>query len=500
MRRLAGDDPEVNEEWICDKDRFAFHYADQDDRLTYPLVRDEDGALRPASWPEALAVAARGLQPRPARVGGADRRPAHRSRTPTRYSKFARVALGTNDIDFRARPHTAEEADFLAAHVGRRRRPAAVTYADLETAPDRRAGRVRARGRGGAIFLRLRKAVRAHGTRVLAIAPFSTRGLRKLAGTLVPTAPGDEAAALDGAGRATPTTASTGPRSSSSASGWPRCPARSRPRPRWPQTTGARLAWVPRRAGDRGALEAGCLPTLLPGGRPVADAAARVDVSRRLGRRQPARRRSAATPTRSWPRSLPASSAAWSSAASTPPTRRPGRRARRASRRRGFVVSLELRETEVTEPPTSCFPVAPVSEKAGTFVNWEGRPRPFDAVLGNPASLPDLRVLAGIAEELAALGQGSPLGFRTVAEARAAMDELGRWDGDAPAMRRSRGSLALGTLDHRGRPCSPPGSSCSTTARCRTASQHLAATARPAVARISATSTTRSARRVTVDR
>ena len=26
MRGLAGDDPQVNEEWISDKDRFAFHY------------------------------------------------------------------------------------------------------------------------------------------------------------------------------------------------------------------------------------------------------------------------------------------------------------------------------------------------------------------------------------------------------------------------------------------------------------------------------------------
>ena len=34
-------------------------------------------------------------------------------------------------------------------------------------------------------------------------------------------------------------------------------------------TTGARLAWVPRRAGERGAVDAGALPTLLPGGRPV---------------------------------------------------------------------------------------------------------------------------------------------------------------------------------------------------------------------------------------
>ena len=45
MRRLSGNDPEVNEEWITDKDRFAFHYATESDRLTYPQVRDrvEDG-------------------------------------------------------------------------------------------------------------------------------------------------------------------------------------------------------------------------------------------------------------------------------------------------------------------------------------------------------------------------------------------------------------------------------------------------------------------------
>src|SRR5215210_4082908 len=62
MRRLAGDDPEVNEEWITDKDRFAFHYAQAEDRLRYPMVRDHEGELRPASWPEAFAVAARGLR------------------------------------------------------------------------------------------------------------------------------------------------------------------------------------------------------------------------------------------------------------------------------------------------------------------------------------------------------------------------------------------------------------------------------------------------------
>ncbi|MGZ4537032.1 MAG: 2Fe-2S iron-sulfur cluster-binding protein, partial [Nocardioidaceae bacterium] len=68
-RRLAGNDPAVNEEWNCDKGRFGFLYARQEDRLTHPLVRDEDGELRPASWPEAFVVAARGLRAADGSVG-----------------------------------------------------------------------------------------------------------------------------------------------------------------------------------------------------------------------------------------------------------------------------------------------------------------------------------------------------------------------------------------------------------------------------------------------
>src|SRR5213595_1323466 len=41
MRRLSGNDPEVNEEWVTDKDRFAFHYATEADRLSYPQVRED---------------------------------------------------------------------------------------------------------------------------------------------------------------------------------------------------------------------------------------------------------------------------------------------------------------------------------------------------------------------------------------------------------------------------------------------------------------------------
>src|SRR6185503_20110754 len=88
------------------------------------------------------------------------------------------------------------------------------------------------------------------------------------------------------------------------------------------------------------------------------------------------------------------------------------------------------RKTDVTRAADVVFPVAPVTDKPGTFVTWDGRPREFPAVFVNPNALPDARVLAGIAEELSAWGQGQSLGFRTSAEAHDRMVEMGPWDGE----------------------------------------------------------------------
>ena len=87
-----------------------------------PLVRSaESGELEPASWPEALEAAARGLRPPRGRAGvlTGGRLTVEDAYA---YAKFARVALDTNDIDFRARVHSGEEADFLAARVAGRGR------------------------------------------------------------------------------------------------------------------------------------------------------------------------------------------------------------------------------------------------------------------------------------------------------------------------------------------------------------------------------------------
>ena len=56
-RVMPRQNEQVNETWICDKGRFAHHYASADDRLTSPMVR-KDGALVPVSWDEAFDLAA----------------------------------------------------------------------------------------------------------------------------------------------------------------------------------------------------------------------------------------------------------------------------------------------------------------------------------------------------------------------------------------------------------------------------------------------------------
>jgi NADH-quinone oxidoreductase subunit G len=127
LRRLAGEDASVNEEWNCDKGRWAFKYVTAVDRLKFPMIRNASGELVEASWPEALAVAAEGLKSAKAAVlvGG---RATHEDAYG--YSKFARVALGTNDIDFRSRLSSDEEREFIASRVV----GSSTTYRDIDKA------------------------------------------------------------------------------------------------------------------------------------------------------------------------------------------------------------------------------------------------------------------------------------------------------------------------------------------------------------------------------
>ncbi|MGW9495422.1 NADH-quinone oxidoreductase subunit G [Streptomyces prasinus] len=446
MRRLAAHDPEVNEEWMCDKGRFGFRYAQQRDRLGTPLVRNAEGELEPASWPDALRIAAQGLLASRGRTGvlTGGRLTVEDAYA---YSKFARVALDTNDIDFRARVHSAEEADFLAAQVAGRGHdlggasgtgPAAgVTYSSLEKAPAVLLVGFEAEEEAPGVFLRLRKAWRTHGQRTFSLATHATRGLEKAGGTLLPAAPGTETEWLDalasGVGlegdgaeaaealRAEGAVIVVGERIAA-VEGGPTAAVRIA------TATGARLVWIPRRAGERGAVEAGALPSLLPGGRPATDPRAREEVAavwgvaalpHRYGRDTREIVEAAATGE------LQALLVAGVEVADLPDPAR----ARAALAEAGFVVSLELRPSEVTELADVVLPVAAVVEKAGAFLNWEGRVRPFESALKPEQmtrTLPpaDARVLQMLADAM-----DVHLGLPDLRTTRAELERLGVWDG-----------------------------------------------------------------------
>ena len=469
LRRLAGDDPEVNEEWNCDKGRWAFTYTRLGDRISTPMVRDDDGNLRTASWPEAIGRAAAALASARTGVLVGGRLTTEDAYA---YSKFTRMALGTNDIDFRARPLSAEETDFLAAHVAGGR---SLTYSDLETAPAVLLAGFEPEDESPIIFLRLRKAVRQRALPVWTIAPFASRGSVKLAARLIPVVPGGEAAALDelvgeAALNQPGAVILVGERLACS-------PGALSAAARLAEATGARLAWVPRRAGDRGALDAGCLPNLLPGGRPVTDPIARQQVRDlwNVGElpSEPGRDSTAllAAAARGEIDTLliggvePADLADPDAALA-------------AIEAAGFVISLELRESAVTALADVVFPVAPVTEKAGSFTDWQGRSRPFEAALPSNAA-PDLRVLQTLADEL-----GIDLGFRTAEQAAAEMARLGVWDGARQARQAttSRGAVSL----QSGEAVLAGWRMLLDAGRLQDGEPHLAGTARPVVARLSA--------------
>ncbi|WP_435187163.1 NADH-quinone oxidoreductase subunit G [Streptomyces sp. bgisy126] len=435
MRRLAAEDPEVNEEWICDKGRFGFRYAQQRDRLTTPLVRNAaTGELEPASWPEALEAAARGLVRGRTGVLAGGRLTVEDSYA---YAKFARVALDTNDVDFRARVHSGEETDFLASAVAGRGRDldgSGVTYTSLEDAPAVLLVGLESEEEAPGVFLRLRKAWRKHGQKTYAVAAFATRGLEKSGGTLLPAAPGTETEWLDAltsrvgltgdglaaaeALRQEGAVLAVGERLAG-------VPGALTAALRAATATGARLVWIPRRSGERGAVEAGALPALLPGGRPATHPRAREEVAAAWGVRElPARygRDTGQIVEAAATGEVAALLVGGVEVADLPDPAR-AREALDAA----FVVSLELRPGEVTDRADVVLPVAAVAEKSGTFLNWEGRARMFEAALKpeqmtRPLAPTDARVLHMLADAL-----DVHLALPDLRAVRRELDRLGGW-------------------------------------------------------------------------
>ena len=407
LRRLAGDDSSVNEEWNCDKGRWAFKYLTSRERVTSPMIRGADGELHEASWPEAIAFAASGLKGKRAGVlvgGRATVEDAYG------YSKFARVALGTNDIDFRSRPHSDEETSFLTSIALTLK----TTYKDLDKADKVVLLGFEPEEESPIVFLRIFKQVRKRKLLVLSDAPYASRGSEKLNAELI-----SDISAISGL--TSKSVILVGERLAEKVGALSSALELA-------EKSGAKLAWIPRRAGERGALISGVLPTLLPGGRPVSDASARVDVA-----------------------------AAWS-VDSLPTT--PGRTTSEillalsvknldavvvggvdpldisnsalTQLLNSFVVSLEITHSAVTAIADVVLPVAAVIEKSGSFQDWQGSARTFEKAIDDSLSRSDVRILSMIADEM-----GSPINLPTVSATAREISALGVWDGAVPVFEKA---------------------------------------------------------------
>ena len=409
LRRLAGDDAAVNEEWNCDKGRWAFKYVTSTDRLSQPLVRNSDGVLVEASWPEALAAAAAGLKGARAAVltGG---RITHEDAYG--YAKFARITLKTNDIDFRSRVSGKEEGDFLAAKIAG---SFDVHYSDIDSADHVLLVAFEPEEESPIVFLRLNKNFKKRGLKVTSVATKGSIAMDKLSADFIKVAPGAEAAALASISLTSKSVILVGERASESAGLISAAVALA-------EKTGAKLAWIPRRAGERGALEAGAFPTLLPGGRPVADSAARVDIAAAWGVDS-----LPSTPGRTTHQIIEALGSDELDAVVIGGVDAHDMLNSRAALdvlKKSFVVSLEIASSSITDVADVVLPVAAVTEKSGSFLNWEGRPRAFDAAVEESLNRSDVRILSALAD---AMGESIMLG--TVSATAREIAQLGKWEG-----------------------------------------------------------------------
>ena len=417
LRRLAGNDPEVNEEWITDKDRFAFKWSGVQ-RLNTPFVR-ENGQLVPTSWSDALDRVHRALAGLSGDQVGFLPGGRLSFEDAWAWSKFARSVVGSDSIDMRSRSHSEEERSFLASHVAGS--GLGVTYSQLESAGQVLLVGLEPEDECGAIFLRMRKATRKGKLRVASLAPMTSRGLAKLSGELLRCAPGTEvevAAEIreggefaDLASRLDGGVILVGERAS-------RTPGLLSEVVRLAERTHCPIQWVPRRAGERGGVEAGLLPGLLPFGRPLASQEARESLA---WGEIPAQRGLDAT------QMLEAAADGRVKALvvggvdlrdfDDPAA------VRKALDQVDFLVSLEVRRSEVTDRADVILPVAPPLEKNGTFINWEGRLRPFGQAIAS-RSQTDRLVFDALASEF-----GVDLGLHDLVGLYDQVNPLMQWNG-----------------------------------------------------------------------
>jgi NADH-quinone oxidoreductase subunit G len=439
QRQLARTNLAVNEAWNCDAGRFGFAHLTAPTRVTAPQVRT-GGELAESDWATALTTVTSAIaEANEAGTGRVAVLTGGRLPDEDAYavSKYVRTVLRSDDVDFRTRFAPAGEVDELLALVGHE----TATYADVEASPVTLVVDLDPEEEVPILHLRLRKAWRDHTARLVPVGPL-LGSLGELAWRRIGTAPGGSTAALealtdelrelavsedgaqaavDGVGPSDVAKAILATTATPVILVGERAPAGALSAAvRLAEAIGGKVAWVPRRANDRGALHAGLAAGALPGGRRIDDAADRAEVEAIWGELPAERGRDLHT--------ILTDAAAGRidvlHLIGVDPLRDADspELARKALAKAKLVVAQDLAITDtVAEFADVVLPASASQERAGTRTDWEGRSQRFHRAIDGPdLVIEDWRIV----QQLAAL-QGQDLGFNDLDRLRAEIGELG---------------------------------------------------------------------------
>ncbi len=410
LRRNVSGDYETTEGWLNDKERFGYTWQNDKNRITKPIV---DG--KESSWGNAYMKLLPLLETKIGFLPGG----CLTVEDAYAWSKFARVVGQTNAIDFRYR-HTNVNEEIFAynrsmEYLGSKENFA--EYVDLENAKNIVLIDFEPEEECTSVFLKLYKSVRNNSAKVYALNPFQSPGSKKLSAKLLEYEVGKQADKLNELFNSQSYSELIQDLTENSAVviAGEKAVDYLPTVVEFAEKIKAKLAFIPRRISEGAGFRYGITPNLLPNAISIKDNESLAELSQ------------------IWDSSIPTDEykdyddildkvingqIETLFVGGVDIDDYPNREKFIKALEKANVVSLEVRESEVTSFADIVLPVAPPSEKNGTYVNWVGDKLPFGQLF-TTVFMSDREVLSTIAEL-----KNVDLNLQTLAKVHAELEKV----------------------------------------------------------------------------